>query len=184
VFALSVVGTPNPSSFSHAMADRAVTTLRELGVEVSHHDLYAEGYEPVRGADALVMAHRAELAAADLLLVFHPNWWSMPPAIVKGWIDRTFVPEVGYRDAPIGQPPIGLLKARALVFNTADTPPERERLVFGDPLQTIWETAVFGFCGIRTLDRRMYAPVTSSTPEQREVWLTEVEALVRAAAAL
>jgi putative NADPH-quinone reductase len=182
MFALSVVGHPNPMSFSHKLAERAVRTLREQGVQVSHHDLYAEGYEPIRGGDALVARHRTELAAADLLLVFHPNWWSMPPAMVKGWIDRTFVPGVAYRDAPIGDPPIGLLQAKALVFNTGDTPPEREREVFGDPLQRIWEVGVFGFCGIRTVARRLYAPVTSSTPEQRDQWLDEVAVLVKAVA--
>ncbi len=182
MFALSVVGHPSPLSFSHSMAERAVLTLDGLGVDVVQHDLYAEGFEPVRGGDVLVARHQAELAAADLLLVFHPNWWSMPPAMLKGWIDRTFVPEVAYRDAPIGQPPIGLLKARALVFNTADTPPERKREIFGDPLQRIWEVGVFGFCGISTVARRMYSPVTSSTPEQRAVWLDEVEALVTALA--
>jgi NAD(P)H dehydrogenase (quinone) len=179
VFALSVVGHPSPMSFSHKMADRAVRTLREVGVDVSHHDLYAEGFEPVRGGDALVTLHRQELAAADILLVFHPNWWSMPPALLKGWIDRTFVPDVAYRDAPIGLPPIGLLTAKALVFNTGDTPPEREREVFGDPMQRIWETGVLGFCGITTVARRMYAPVTSSTSEQRDLWLDEVATLVR-----
>jgi putative NADPH-quinone reductase len=160
------------------MAGRAEETLRDMGVDVAHHDLYAEGFEPVRGGDALVAQHQAELAAADILMVFHPNWWGMPPALLKGWIDRTFVPEVAYRDAPIGLPPIGLLTAKALVFNTADTPPDRERNVFGDPLQRIWETGVFGFCGIRTVTRRMYAPVTSSTYEQREIWLDEVTLLV------
>lgn len=179
MFALSVVGSPNPLSFSHKMWERATATLRELGVRGAHHDLYAEGFEPIRGGDALVAQHRTELASADVLLVFHPNWWSMPPAMVKGWIDRTFVPEVAYRDAPIGLPPLGLLTAKALVFNTADTPPDREREVFGDPMQRIWEVGVFGFCGITTVARRMYAPVSSSTPEQRALWLDDVETLVR-----
>jgi putative NADPH-quinone reductase len=163
------------------MAERAEATLRELGVEVAHHDLYAEGFEPVRGGDALVGQHRAELAAADLVVICHPNWWSMPPAMLKGWIDRVFVPDVAYRDAPIGVPPIGLLRCRALVFNTGDTLPERELLVFGDPMQRIWETGVFDFCGVRTVVRRMYAPVSSSTVEQRAIWLDEVTALVTAA---
>ena len=44
------------------MAERAEETLRELGVEVSHHDLYAEGFEPVCGGDAL--GEVAALAAA------------------------------------------------------------------------------------------------------------------------
>ena len=99
MFALSVVGHPSPTSFSHAMAERAEETLR------------------------------------------------------------------------------------ALVFNTGDTPPERELLVFGDPMQRIWETGVFDFCGVRTVVRRMYGPVTSSTYEQRTIWLDEVAELVKAALA-
>ena len=178
MFALSVVGHPSRRSFSHAMAERAEATLRELGVEVAHHDLYAEGFEPVSGGDALVARHRDELAAADLVIICHPNWWSMPPAMLKGWIDRVFVPGVAYRDAPIGEPPIGLLTCRALVFNTGDTPPDRELAVFGDPLERIWETGVFGFCGVTSVTRRMYGPVTSSTETQREAWLGEVALLV------
>ncbi len=181
MFALSVVGHPNPASFSHSMSERATATLRELGVEVAHHDLYAEGYEPVSGGEDLVRTHREELVAADLVLVCHPNWWSMPPAMLKGWIDRTFVPEVAYREAPIGDPAIGLLRARAaLVFTTGDTPPERERAVYKDPGQQIWTVGVFGFCGVDRVVRRLYAPVTSSSLEQRAAWLDEVAALVTA----
>lgn len=181
MFALSVVGHPSPRSFSHAMAARARETLERMGVQVAHHDLYEEGFQPVQGADALVALHREQLAAADLLLVFHPNWWGMPPAILKGWVDRTFVPHVAYRDAPIGLPPIGLLKARALIFNTGDTPPAREAAVFGDPLETLWRTQILDFCGVTDVTRRLYAPVSSSSEEQREIWLTEVEGLVAAA---
>jgi hypothetical protein len=46
-------------------------------------------------------------------------------------------------------------------------------------MQRIWETGVLGFCGITTVARRMYAPVTSSTSEQRDLWLDEVVTLVR-----
>ena len=35
------------------MAERAEATLQEMGVDVAHHDLYAEGFEPVCGGDAL-----------------------------------------------------------------------------------------------------------------------------------
>jgi putative NADPH-quinone reductase len=182
VFALSVVGHPSTHSFSHAMAARASTTLELLGIEVAHHDLYEEGFEPVSGGDELVALHREQLAAADLILVFHPNWWGMPPAILKGWVDRVFVPHVAYRDAPIGFPPLGLLTATAaLVFNTGDTPPEREAAVFGDPLQKLWVAQILGFCGVDNVVRRLYSPASSSTDEQREIWLEEVDALVAAA---
>ena len=60
------------------------------------HDLYAEGFEPVSGADAIVHRHRDEIASADGLVVVHPNWWGKPPAIMAGWLDRVIVPGVAY----------------------------------------------------------------------------------------
>jgi NAD(P)H dehydrogenase (quinone) len=42
-----------------------------------------------------------------------------------------------------------LLKAKtALVFNTSNTAEEREQMVFGDPLETIWKNCIFGLCGV------------------------------------
>jgi NAD(P)H dehydrogenase (quinone) len=62
------------------------------------------------------------LAAADLILVLHPNWWGQLPAILKGWVDRVFRLHTAYSyPAGVGPEgvPVGLLKARvALVFNT------------------------------------------------------------------
>jgi putative NADPH-quinone reductase len=185
--ALLVVANPSPRSFSHAMADAARSAL--TGWTVAFHDLYAERFDPVQPAgedrtssDALVEAHCRELQGADLIAVFHPNWWGQPPAILKGWIDRVFRPGVAY-DYPPGAgaeaPLIGLLKARAaLVFNTSNTPPARERDVFGDPLEGLWKRCIFGACGVGTVERRMYGPIATSTPAQRAGWLREVRHLV------
>ena len=190
--ALLVVGHPTPHSFSHAMADVAEEVLLAGDCRCVRHDLYAEGFNPVQPVpesgnaasdDPLVEAHCRDLAAADLILGFHPNWWSQPPAIVKGWIDRVFrlgtaygYPEgVGFDGVPVG-----LLRARhALVFNTSNTPLARERDVFGDPLEQLWRTAVFGLCGVASVHRRMFGPMANSTEAQRAGWLEEVRALVR-----
>jgi NAD(P)H dehydrogenase (quinone) len=193
-FALIVIANPSPTSFSHAMAEVAERELRLRGCAVTRHDLHAEGFDPVQltgeagnagSANALVERHCADLARADLVLVFHPNWWSQPPAILKGWIDRVFrlgtaygyPPGTGYEGIPVG-----LLRARqALVFNTSNTSPARELAVFGDPLETLWRTSIFGLCGVTNVVRRVFAPVASSTAEQRGAWLAEVAALVQKA---
>ena len=97
--AIVVIGHPSKSSFSHAMAQAAAEVLVDASYTLAKHDLYAESFNPVQPTgesqnvgsdDALVEVHCAELKTADLILVFHPNWWSQPPAIVKGWIDRVF----------------------------------------------------------------------------------------------
>ena len=190
--ALLVIAHPSPSSFTHAMADVAAVVLSESGYELTRHDLYAQAFNPVQptvesanttSADPLVEAHCADLCQADLIVIFHPNWWSQPPAIMKGWIDRVFrlntaygYPEgVGYEGEPVG-----LLKAKhALIFNTSNTPALREQAVFGDPLESLWRTSVFALCGVHSVHRRMFGPMASSNPAQRASWLEEVRSLVQ-----
>ena len=76
--------------------------------------------------------------------------------------------------------PVGLLPARAaLVFNTSDTPPDRELSAFGDPLDNVWKRCVFGLCGVHDFRRRTFSTVVDSTPERRREWLAETAAICR-----
>jgi NAD(P)H dehydrogenase (quinone) len=106
---LLVVAHPNPDSFTHAIADRAVTSLRRAGHEVTVHDLYAEGFRAAMSAaereayhtddpvlDPLVTAHIDDLRAARAVVFVYPTWWSSMPAILKGWLERVMVPGVGF----------------------------------------------------------------------------------------
>ena len=189
---LVILGHPNPESFNHAIARTAVDELERLGHDVIVHDLCAEGFDPCLSAGeipedgdvaAAVAAHCRELAEAEGIVIVHPNWWGMPPAALKGWIDRVFRPGVAYRflesDGGEGVPE-GLLKARAaVVFNTSNTEAEREQSVFGDPLEGIWRHCVFGLCGVENVHRRTFGVICTSSPEQRKRWLEEVRETVR-----
>ena len=100
-----------------------------------------------------VVRHCSEIASADGIIIVHPNWWGQPPAILKGWVDRVSRPGVAYRflegDGGEGVP-VGLLKAEtAIIFNTSNTPEEREATVFGDPLDNLWKA-----CHLRVLRRQ------------------------------
>lgn len=75
--------------------------------------------------------------------------------------------------------PEGLLVAEAaIVFNTSNTPEEREKIIFGDPLERIWKECVFDFCGIKSFHRKMFRVVASSTQKERQLWLNEVKETV------
>ena len=186
-----ILAHPNPGSFNHAIANTAVETLRRNGHEVILHDLCKEQFPPLLSAvefqkdaklEPIIARHCEEIASADGIIIVHPNWWGMPPAILKGWIDRVLRPEVAYRflEGDQGEGvPVGLLRARAaIVFNTANTPGERERQVFGDPLETLWRNCVFGLCGVKNVHCRTFTLVVTSTPEQRAGWLAEVRGTV------
>ncbi len=189
---LVILAHPHPGSFNHAIAEAGVQALAAAGHEVIFHDLYAECFDPILGweeipkgakLDGPVAGHCRELALADGIIIVHPNWWGMPPAILKGWVDRVIRPGVAYEflegDSGEGVPRGLLSIRRALVFNTSNTPPEREQEAFGDPLQTIWENCIFGLCGVADFRRKVYGVVVTSTPEQRGAWLDDVRATVR-----
>jgi len=188
---LVVLAHPDPNSFNHAIARVAVETLQANGHEVIYHDLYQERFDPFLWADEIpidaaldssIVRHCEELATAEGIVVVHPNWWGQPPAVMKGWIDRVFRPGVAYEflEGDTGEGvPIGLLKAKsALVFNTANTPEERELNVFGDPLERLWKDCIFELCGVREFYRKMFGVIVTSSQEQRKGWLAEVRRAV------
>lgn len=186
-----ILAHPNPGSFNHAIATTAADALRQSGHDVILHDLCREQFQPLLTAaelqkdarlDPPVARHCAEIVAADGIIIVHPNWWGMPPAILKGWIDRVLRMEMAYRFVANEKGegvPVGLLRAKsAIVFNTANTPDDRERECFGDPLETLWKKCVFDLCGVRKVHRRTFTVVVTSTPQQRTEWLAEVAEIV------
>lgn len=191
---LVILAHPAPASFNHALAAAAARAARERGHAVVLHDLHAEGFDPVVPSAELsksatleptLRRHCDELAAADGIVVVHPNWWGQPPAILKGWIDRVVRPGVAYafQEGDGGEGvPVGLLRARtAVVLNTSNTPVEREQQAFGDPLESIWKRCVFGLCGVEDVRRRTYGVVVTSTAETRARWLADAGDLVGSA---
>lgn len=187
-----ILAHPNPGSFNHAIAQRALEVLRRMGHDVRYRDLYAEGFDPILPAaeledDALppeaLGSYCTELRESDGIVIVHPNWWGQPPAILKGWVDRVFRPGVAYQflegDGGEGVP-VGLLKARsAVVFNTSNTPAPREMEAFGDPLERLWKDCIFDLCGVKDFYRVMFGVIVTSTPEQRRAWLDEAERIIR-----
>ena len=187
-----ILAHPNPGSFNHAIAQTAARTLREMGRDVILHDLYAERFDPSMTAtelnkdaalDPIIGQHCRQITSADGIVIVHPNWWAQPPAILKGWLDRVLRQGVAYTFGTNDKGefgPIGLLKAAAaVVFNTSNTPADLEVKLYSDPLENLWRTCVFGFCGIRRFSRRLYSVVITSTPQQRAAWLADVERTVR-----
>ena len=183
-----ILAHPDPGSFNHAIAKTSVEAIKANGHRVFLHDLYQEKFNPLLNREEIaedsalptaIKIHCEEIAAADGIVIVHPNWWGQPPAILKGWVDRVIRRGVAYEflegDSGEGIPK-GLLKARvALVYNTSNTETKRERKVFGDPLETIWKNCIFGLCGITNFHRRMFNVVVTSTEAQRKVWLNDVK---------
>jgi NAD(P)H dehydrogenase (quinone) len=177
---VEVLCNPRPGSFTSALAAQAKETLAGLGHEVLFHDLYKERFDPVLDApelarsfslDGLVQVHCRELAAADGLVVFHPDWWGQPPAVLKGWIDRVFRQGVAYDlegddFSEKGWKPL-LTGKKGLVFCTSD----EEEKDAPRTLETLWTESILGRCGMQAACHVM-RDLRRTDPEARRAWLS------------
>lgn len=95
---LVVVGHPDRHSFNHALADAYCRGVRDSGQVAEIDDLYARGFDPLLRADERpgpdyhlsmdVAAVLEMLERADALVLVYPIWFGLPPAIIKGYVDR------------------------------------------------------------------------------------------------
>jgi len=121
-----------------------VSSLIEAGHEVDDLDLYAEGFDPVLSEEDRTIYHDIEinqrrikpyverLQAADALVLCHPVWNFGWPAMLKGWFDRTFLPEVSFKMAD-GKLSPGLTNIRKLTTVTTYGVDRLRALYLGDP---------------------------------------------------
>jgi NAD(P)H dehydrogenase (quinone) len=185
---LVIIGHQHKGSFCHAIAERVVEEIKGAGHDVVFHDLYEEKFDPilpheeieadVADIDPVIREHLQDVLDTDTIVIVHPNWWGQPPAILKGWVDRVLRKGSVYEFNSEGA--VGLLPEKtALVLTTSNTPRQIEKVQYGDPLQNLWMTCIFGLCGIADFYRHNFEPIVESTDEQRKEWLEEVGKIIR-----
>lgn len=129
-----VLAHPKRSSFCASIARTCATTLRDMGHAVTVRDLYRMKFDPCLRAAEIpaesgyaaaddVQAERRRLAKIDSFIFVYPFWFNAPPAILKGYVDRVFSMNFGYRPSFHGTAP--LLEDRILsTFSTSGAPSE------------------------------------------------------------
>ncbi|CAH0339134.1 NAD(P)H-dependent oxidoreductase [Rhizobium sp. CECT 9324] len=186
---LVVLAHPLPDSFAASAARTVQQTLESNGHMVDLLDLYGEDFDPRLTAterasymggqyDASVVAPWvARLQAADGLVLVFPQWWFNLPAIMKGFIDRVFVPGVAFRHDPGGGRLIPLLtNIRTFrVVTTTGSPWWIVHLYMGNPVRRILSRGVASFCS-NGLDFAMLSlhDMDRATVEKRVKFLDRV----------
>ena len=89
-----VVAHPRKTSFTYMLAQRHAEGMAESGHQIDWLDLYQERFDPVLGEQessatpSEILAYQERLNACDGLVLAYPVWWSTPPAILVGWLQR------------------------------------------------------------------------------------------------
>ncbi len=181
-------GHPNENSLSTAFADKYYQSAKEAGHNCEVLHLYKIQFDLVlkedRGkGDNLeheIIEAQQKIKQADHLVFVFPIWWGTYPALLKGFIDRTFLSGFAFKHRGNPKSWDKLLKGKsARIVTTMDTPKWYYSLVYKNVGLRAMKQGLLEYCGVSPVKTTVFTPVYSSTPEQRENWLSQVEVLGR-----
>ena len=183
---LVILGHPQSDSFCAALAARYATAARAQGAEVRELRLGELHFNPVltvgfKGEQPLepdLTAAQAAITWAEHLVFVYPTWWSGMPALLKGFVDRVFLPGFAFRYRKDSAWWDKLLTGRSAdVLLTMDTPPFVYRWLLGAPALKQMKAGVLEFCGVKPVRVTLFGPIRKASPEQREVFLQKAAVL-------
>jgi putative NADPH-quinone reductase len=144
---------PDPDSYGAALHRAALDALRSAGHELRQIDLYAQGFDPVftaaekstylsdtqRNIEGVAL-HVDALRWAEGWVVVYPTWFYGAPAMLKGWLERVWLPGVSFRIATARQRTIGgeLGNIRLFVGITTSGSPWWWLKFIGDPGRSLF----------------------------------------------
>ncbi len=157
---LLVLAHPNPESLNGATAKSIEVALTKEGHKVRFKNLYEMGFDPILGfkdfsawekgeVPADVAKEQEDISWADGFAFIYPIWWHERPAILKGWIDRTFTKGFAWDFGEQGR--VGMLRdKKAFVAATYGSPKAiyDELNVDMENLFSSVEKGTLGFCGV------------------------------------
>ncbi|MCE4027740.1 NAD(P)H-dependent oxidoreductase [Microbacterium sp. Au-Mic1] len=153
-------------SYAEAHGDARVLALRDLDFD----PILRFGYRERMTLEPDLVDAREALHAARTIVVATPLWWGSVPALLKGFFDRSLLPQQEYRYRPSGLPE-GLLSApHGRLLLLADTPWFFTPFT-GLPGQTHVARGTMRFCGIRNVRTTRMLGVKDASPARIEAWL-------------
>jgi NAD(P)H dehydrogenase (quinone) len=180
---------PVETSFVAATHTKLVKILRAKGHEVDDCDLNAEGFDPVMSRQDRIDYHNLavnrrnvapyvdRLLAAEALVFSFPVWNMGFPAILKGFVDKVFLPGVSFTldDDGSYNPCLHNIKRLGIVCTYGGA--RWLTFMMGDPPRRFLTRSMRRICapGARC-DYLAHHDMNHSTPERREAFLRKIEA--------
>ncbi len=183
---LIINGHPDKESFNWALTDsyKKGAIMAEAEVEIINlieldFDLVLKyGYRIPHPLEPDLETAVEKMKWADHLVWIFPMWWYGTPALLKAFIDRTFLPGITFKYQKGKLFPNKLLTGKtARIILTADTVSWYNSLIMKNPAINQFKKGVLEFCGIKPVKVTYLAPVKSSTLERRKKWLLKINQL-------
>lgn len=183
---LLINGHPDKESFCFALAqsykkgaDMAGAECKLVNlIDLKFNPILTYGYRVVSELEPDLLQMQRDITDATHLVLVYPNWWGTYPALLKGFIDRVFLPNFAFKYLENSPLPAKLLKGKtAQLIVTMDTPTWYYWLINRRPGHNSMKIGILEFSGITPVNITSFGPIRSSDENKRKQWLKEVEEL-------
>jgi len=183
---LIINGHPDKESLCFALAESYKKGAELTGAECKRVNLtdlnfnpnLSHGYRLRTELEPDLLNIQQDIFDADHLVFVYPNWWGTYPAMLKGFIDRVFLPGFAFKPRNNSLFMDKLLKnksARLLV--TMDSPTWYYSLIKKKPGHHSMKSGILEYCGVSPVKITSFGPVISSNENKREKWIKKVESI-------
>lgn len=186
---LIINGNPDKESLCSALAESYAegaessenhTTLLHLG-ELQFSPVLQYGYRKRTDMEPDLERALQLLLDADHIVIVYPIWWATEPALLKGFIDRIFLPGKVFREKPNSPFPEKLLTGKsARLIVTMDAPTWYNRLAYRDAGIVALKSGILKFCGIKPVKVTKFGQVKYASEAKRKNWVELVNQLGKA----
>ncbi|PVZ99593.1 hypothetical protein BB558_004379 [Smittium angustum] len=185
---LIINGHPDSESFCHSLQQsykkgslKNNNEIREVTLsEMKFNPNLMYGYRKRMELEPDLLEAWDNIKWADHIVWIYPTWWGSLPALMKGFVDRLFLPRLAYEYTEKSPLPKKLLKGKTSeIISTLDTPVWYYKYIMGDVGGKLLRVNIGDICGIKNKNTTYLSEMRKSTPEQRKEWLEKVERLAR-----
>lgn len=183
---LIINGHPDGESYCAALHEaykrgalQSGAEVRELALrELSFTPNLQFGYRKRTELEPDLLRAQEWMRWCNHMVWVHPVWWGSFPALMKGFLDRVFLPGFFFKKHPgVAYTWDKLLTGKsARIIYTLDTP-WIYWLLAGRPAYVALKWVTLGYCGVSPIAGTALGVVRLSTQDKRETWLRKVEAL-------
>ena len=185
---LVIYAHPVETSFVAGLHRRVVDTLRARGHAVDDCDLNAEAFDPVLSRQDRIDYHDpsanrdqvapyiARLLAAEALVFVHPVWNFGFPAILKGYLDRVWLPGVAFELDGRGNIAFTLRHIRRMAAVCTYGGERWRAMLMGDPPRRLVTRMIRAHIALGgPCDYLACYDMNHTTPERRAAFATRVQ---------
>jgi putative NADPH-quinone reductase len=181
-----LLGHPDVTSLCGSIARAYADAARSAGAEVREINLAEltfdpvlwHGYNEIQTLEPDLLEAQDTIRWADVLVFAYPTWWGTVPALLKGFVDRVFLPGFAFKYRDNSRFWDRLLAGRsARLLVTMDSPHWYYRFVARQPGHQMMRRAILGFSGVKPVRTTVFGPVRTSTATARDGWLARAAVL-------